>query len=275
MRKIHALALAVVLLVGPAAGVTAKPSGKEGLATPTFDFAHPFIFVPGDNDWTDCHRANNGGHDPLERLDALRRLFYPDTESLGRRTLVLSRQADVTDNPAWRIFRENQRWVYGNVVFVGLNVQGSNNNRGRTLEQDAEYAVRNEAVNAFMRESFAIAKEVDSPAVMLIIQANPDFERARGNPASGFRDFLNVLEQETLAFAPRPVVLVHGDSHYLRIDKPLTASASGRRIENFTRVETFGGRDDHWVRGSVDPRDPNVFSFTQRIVDATIVNHQP
>lgn len=31
-------------------------------------FAHPFVFVPGDNEWTDCHRANNGGYDPLERL---------------------------------------------------------------------------------------------------------------------------------------------------------------------------------------------------------------
>jgi hypothetical protein len=35
-------------------------------------FTAPFIFVPGDNEWTDCHRANNGGFDPLERLDRLR-----------------------------------------------------------------------------------------------------------------------------------------------------------------------------------------------------------
>lgn len=31
-------------------------------------FGHPFIFVFGDNDWTDCHRANNGSYDPVERL---------------------------------------------------------------------------------------------------------------------------------------------------------------------------------------------------------------
>ena len=23
-------------------------------------FAHPLIYVPGDNEWTDCHRLNNG-----------------------------------------------------------------------------------------------------------------------------------------------------------------------------------------------------------------------
>ena len=35
------------------------------------------IYVPGDNEWTDCHRANNGGYDPLERLAFLRAMFYP------------------------------------------------------------------------------------------------------------------------------------------------------------------------------------------------------
>lgn len=239
------------------------------------DFAHPFVFVPGDNDWTDCHRPNNGGYDPLERLAALRALFYPSTYSLGRRTIELTRQSDVADDAAWTIFKENQRWTYGNVVFVALNVQGSNNNLGRAPQQDAEYAVRNAAVNAFMRESFALAKGLDSPAIMLIVQANPSFETARTTPTSGFRDFLTVLEAETLAFAPRPVVLVHGDSHYFRIDKPLTAAATGRRIENFTRVETFGERDNHWVRGSADPRDPNVFSFAQQIVEANVVNRAP
>ena len=31
----------------------------------------PLVYVPGDNEWTDCHRASNGGYDPLERLDNL------------------------------------------------------------------------------------------------------------------------------------------------------------------------------------------------------------
>ncbi len=26
---------------------------------------HPFVLLPGDNDWTDCHRS---GFDPVERL---------------------------------------------------------------------------------------------------------------------------------------------------------------------------------------------------------------
>src|SRR5437867_171016 len=28
-------------------------------------FADPLVYTPGDNEWTDCHRLNNGGYDPL------------------------------------------------------------------------------------------------------------------------------------------------------------------------------------------------------------------
>ena len=29
----------------------------------------PAVFTPGDNDWTDCDRPNNGGYNSLERLN--------------------------------------------------------------------------------------------------------------------------------------------------------------------------------------------------------------
>jgi len=37
----------------------------------------PVVYTPGENEWTDCHRANNGAYDPLERLSALRQVFFP------------------------------------------------------------------------------------------------------------------------------------------------------------------------------------------------------
>jgi hypothetical protein len=66
-------------------------------------------------------------------------------------------------------------------------------------------------------------------------------------------------------------VLVHGDSHYFRIDKPLVGTRTGRRIEHFTRVETFGENDNHWLHVTVEPGSPNVFVFDQRIVTLNIV----
>ena len=89
---------------------------------------------------------------------------------------------------------------------------------------------------------------------------------------TGFDEFLLALEAETLAFNG-PVVLLHGDSHIFRIDKPLLNSRTGRMIENFTRVETFGTPDVHWVRVIVDTNDPNVFTFKPEIVKKNLLHH--
>lgn len=233
-------------------------------------FTSPFIFIFGDNEWTDCHRANNGAYNPLERLAKLRELFTQTDRSLGKRTLRLTRQSE---NPQFSLYRENVRWVHRGVVFVGLNIPGSNNNLGRTPEADAEYRDRNAATIAWMQAAFSQAKTINSPGIMLVIQANPGFELKSDDPnRTGYNDFLAALEKETIAFK-KPVVLVHGDTHYFRIDKPLVGTVSQQRIENFTRLETFGSPDVHWVRAQVDPKDPNVFRFEQRIVRKNLVNH--
>ena len=229
-------------------------------------FRAPLVYIPGDNEWTDCHRLNNGPYDPLGRLDLLRQMFFATDQSLGQRTLTLERQSD---DPTWALYRENVRWMMHDVLFVGLHIVGSNNNLGRTPSADAEYAARNAANLAWLADSFDFAAERQVRGIMLIIQANPNFE---GTPAqrTGFNDFLAAVQAETLAF-DRPVVLVHGDSHYFRIDKPLPGT-TGRRIERFTRVETFGETDNHWLLVTVSPGDPNVFRFEQRIVAANVVN---
>jgi hypothetical protein len=232
-------------------------------------FEAPFIYVPGDNEWTDCHRANNGAFDPIERLSYLRALFFPNEQSLGRHTITLVRQSD---NPAFLPYRENVRWEASRVLFAGLHVVGSNNNITGTPA--SEYVQRNAATLAWLRESFAIATTGGFRAILLIVQANLGIELpvtdARRN---GFNEFIAALEAETIAFG-KPVVLVHGDSHYFRIDKPLIGTRSGRRVENFTRVETFGELDNHWLHVDVHPTNPNVFVFDQRIVTANLVDQR-
>jgi hypothetical protein len=227
-------------------------------------FTHPLVYVFGDNEWTDCARATNG-FDPEERLQRLREVFTKGEQSLGRSKLPLARQSS---SERFAKFRENVRWTMGNVMFVGLDIPGSANNFGKR-----EFAERNAANLAWLKESFDFATVENRRAIMLVIQANPFPERGSTNRVhAGYRDFLAALEKETLAFQ-KPVVLVHGDSHYFRIDNPLNGTKSHRRIENFTRVETFGNPDVHWLRVTVDPRDPNVFTFHPQIVKANLVNH--
>lgn len=134
---------------------------------------HPFIFTPGDNDWTDCHRAKPRKYDPVERLAKLRQVFFKGDKSLGKRSLSLTRQSK--DNE-YAKFRENVRWTYAGVQFVTLHMVGSNNNLGRTLEMDDEYEERNLANLAWMSEAFEQAKNSGSKAIMIISQANPQFE---------------------------------------------------------------------------------------------------
>ena len=219
----------------------------------------PLIYTPGDNEWTDCHRT---GGDPLERLDFLRGIFFPTDQSLGGRTITLNRQSDA--------YPENVRWTRGGVTFATLHIVGSNNNLGRTPEADAEYTARNAANLEWLHESFEAARKKDSPGIMIAIQANPGFELEPDDPErTGFNDFLAALEQETLAFG-RPVVLVHGDSHYFRIDKPMYSSETGAHVVSFTRVETFGPPDVHWVRAVVRPGSSEVFSFDDEIVEENV-----
>jgi hypothetical protein len=221
-------------------------------------FEAPLIYTPGDNEWTDCHRANNGGFDPLERLAKIRSLFFPDDMSLGRKRLKLAQQSA---DPKFRKFVENARWTHNNVTFATLHIIGSNNNLQRNRAAVEEYLERNDANLAWLEASFAEARTQNRAALVLSIQANPHFEK-HPDEKSGFNDFLAVLERETLAFG-KPVLLIHGDTHYFRIDQPLTVGPQKRRADNFIRLEVYGERDVHGVLVSVDAAD-GVSPFTFR-----------
>jgi len=240
--------------------------------------ANPLIYTPGDNEWTDCH-AQQGvpGGDPLERLTKLRGLFFNGEQSFGQRTLALTRQS-ANGEGRFDKYRENVRWDLGGITFLTLHVVGSNNGLGRTPEGDAEFAERTSADLAWMRQGFEHARASNSRALMIFQQANiyPEFPPFPGDPKkepSGFTELKAALGKEAFAFG-KPVVLVHGDSHYFRVDKPymrLRRGPDDPAIENFTRVESFGSPNDHWLEVTVAGSDPNVFTFRPRIIAANVL----
>ena len=250
---------------------------------------HPFILTPGDNDWTDCVHLQARKVDPLEALAKVRGLFYPEGKSLGQRTIAVESQAS---DPQYAKFRENLRWSIGGVTFATLHIVGSNDNLGSAPEMQAEHRERKAANIAWMGAAFAKAKSDNSRGVVLMTQANPGFENywppdARGRyfgpfvgrgaapppPASGFDDYIAALQDELEGY-DRPVAYLHGDTHLFRIDKPLYSKKTNRLFENFTRVETFGWPDTHWVRVTVDPADPQLFTFKGEIVPENVVNRR-
>jgi hypothetical protein len=263
----------------------------------------PAVFTPGDNDWTDCDRAANGGFSSLDRLDLERQVFFGASSSLGKHPMKLEVQSTPSclgiAGPTACV--ENRRWTVRGVTYATVNIQGSCNNLCDIAPDPAEYAARNAADIAWLQQTFAKATAEGSAAVMIIGQADPGFDNSDATrsptrdpktlvendklPASdpqgsipapdGFHDFLAELRAQTIAFR-KPVVYVHGDSHYLRIDKPLQ-DIQGRRLENFTRVETFGDNaanglnDVQWLKVLVDPTSRDVFAFQPQIVPANRV----
>src|SRR5215510_11064506 len=249
----------------------------------------PAILTPGDNDWTDCDRPSNGGFNSLERLDHERAVFFSTPFSLGQRRM----RQDVQTTPLCLGVNgptpcvENRRWSHRGVTYVTLNIQGSCNNLCDTNPDPVEFAARNQANIAWMREAFRDATGRGSAALMIIAQADPGFDLSDGtraplrNPRTlaetdgqpdGFQEFLVALRDEVTAFR-KPVVYVHGDSHYFRVDKPFQDSA-GRRLENFTRVETYGdnqangNNDVNWLKVVVDARSREVFTYQPQVVPA-------
>jgi hypothetical protein len=251
-------------------------------AAERFDtFRSPLIYVPGDNEWTDCHRKNNGGFNALERLTFLRQTMFAEERSFGQRTLRLEHQG-----PPGGVYAENTRWTYGDVVFLGLNIPGSNNNKVGTTDcissksvrnqddcaaDNVEYQARDAANIAWLHDSFALAKAGGLRGLMVVIQADMSFDlpetetfNERTQPGfDGYNNFIAALVAETQAFAGQ-VVLVHGDIHFFKVDKPLVNQAN--LIPNLTRVETFGSPNVHWVKVTVDPRSRNLFRFEPMIV---------
>ncbi|HKD32670.1 MAG TPA: hypothetical protein VKB73_04270 [Gaiellaceae bacterium] len=270
----------------------------------------PAIFTPGDNDWTDCDRTSNGGFNSLERLQYERGLFFSTDQSLGQHTMTLEVQTaplcqgttSLTGQPRFMTgCVENRRWTFHGVTYATLDVQGTCNNLCSSGAGDPggdvpEYAARETADEAWLHQTFDEARSHGSAAVMIIWQADPGFDTSGyqgapkrkpndlmetdGNP-DGFHDILSALRDETIAFE-KPVVLVHGDSHWFMVDKPLHDS-HGRTIENFTRVETFGDHTFgaahpdwdtnyvHWVKVLVDPQSRDVFAFQPQVVPANRV----
>ena len=269
---------------------------------------HPWIYTPGDNEWTDCSTIAPK-RDPLDALARLRSLFFPAGSSLGQRTISLERQQDdPTTSLNEGVYIENQRWVHGKIMFLTVHIVGSNDNCimiradgttegtlpatgatpafGDVSTCSAEKKDREAANLEWLDESFAQAKAMGVQGLVILTQANPGISafklaglRVFANTDTGRKVFANYLNKfQALATDPdwgaKPILLVHGDSHYFRIDTPMqratsdgslsfTPSATAIAVDNFLRLEVFGNPDTQWVRVRVDFRDPNLFVIQQ------------
>jgi hypothetical protein len=236
----------------------------------------PLLYTPGDNEWTDCHRANNGAYDPLERLGVIRSMFFPVPGlSLGvSHKQVLSQSVF----GGFSTFVENQLWVEAGTVFTLVHVVGSNNSllpwytddmTGTKMDdparRTAEEVARTAANLDWLDRSFDEANRDAAAAVIIIMQA----DMWDGMPLNGFNETVQKIAARTLAFG-KPVLLVEGDSHVFKVDNPLAMGSPihgvTTPVPNLTRVVVQGSTTaplSEWVRLHVDPAAMPPFSWTR------------
>ena len=213
----------------------------------------PLVFVPGDNDWTDCHRRSAGRFDPLERLDRLRELFFRTPAALGRGHLPLRQQAAWTGHEG-RVLRrlpENCQWHAGGVRFVTLNVPGSADGRDASLPAGHQQA-RAVANRDWLLDAATTARAEGAGALAIALHANPAIERAPTTAQGGGDPYapLRAWIADAMRAFPGEVLLLHGDTHRFRSDRPWRgATGLEPRLRRLQRVECYGSPfAANWVR---------------------------
>lgn len=226
----------------------------------SFDkFVDPLVYTPGDNEWADCHSARIGKANPLQRLAAIRSVFFPrGGRTLGQNPISVTAQSG---------YKENVMFATGRLTISTLHIVGSENDlrpwsglgfTNATTEQVAEEKARVNAAVAQIRSAFATAKAKNSRAVVLMTQADMF---APGTQYSGYRNayqsIVRAIASESKAFK-KPVFLFNGDTHIYAKDKPLNNEKwlsfygiSGA-APNLTRVSIEGETYvDEYVRVNV------------------------
>ncbi|HEY9225354.1 MAG TPA: hypothetical protein VIP11_01825 [Gemmatimonadaceae bacterium] len=247
-------------------------------------FDDPFVYTPGDNEWTDCHVAskNNGLYTPTERLIAVRNVFFPVIgRTLGVHSAQVTSQAEV--DPANAQYVENVLWTHANVVFATFNVTGSNDDKadwGTPLPADAanypsqtqERATRLQANRAWLERTFERAKE--AKAVVLALQADmwDGTLATRSTTIEAYDDLVVQIGTLSAKFG-KPVLLLEGDSHVFRVDQPFVPTSPLFGLHpntpvapNVTRLVVNGSSSrTEYVRLTINPeaKDGNVFTFVE------------
>ena len=203
-------------------------------------FKNPLIYTPGDNEWSDCHKAAEGRSRALTAQRQPRRLrgrrsdrqprsgpldLLPDPglRWAAARSGCSRRRRTSTPLTRGTAYVENVMWEQSKVLFVTLNVPGGSNNDadiwfGAGPHRTRRPRDRRAAPAADLRwldAAFAQAAHDDVDAV--VIQAQADMWDLDSKPVTHHADyepFVASIATHTAAFG-KPVLMFNGDSHRL------------------------------------------------------------
>ena len=263
-------------------------SGKQ-LCTEAYDrqvfdlwtaFEDPLVYTPGDNEWTDCHKAGEGGGtynattgqidfvldasgnavdyangDPIANLDLVRSIFFSHPGvTLGKRQPVLSQgQYFHPLHPSDGRYVENVMFTRSRVLFVTINLPGGSNNDTdvwygapvASAAQLQEAAARTGADLRWLELAFGVAKLAHLEGVVIQAQADMWDPEKGADHLAGFEPYVEAIARHTTAFG-KPVLMLNGDSHVYLSHNPLSAADPlnvmhpGHDVPNFHRIVVHG-----------------------------------
>jgi hypothetical protein len=234
------------------------------------DSAGPFILTPGDNEWEDCPRWRPTPRDSIESLEALRRIFFPDRWSMGRKRIETLAQDQCIASPppgcGCAAHPENRQWRHGRVHFATVNIPGHRNNVGHDARNDREALCRNAANQEWIERAAVAAADPQVRALVVLTQANPwePYPRQYRHVFDGFIDQMATLP----ARLGKPILFVNGDTHTYRVTEFL--GTDGWPVGGITRMEVHGTPTIGWVLVTVDTARDDPFGFDPRLVGLSI-----
>ncbi|MGO2130864.1 MAG: hypothetical protein ACTH4U_19205 [Pseudoalteromonas prydzensis] len=172
----------------------------------------PFIYTPGDNEWTDCDRANlTPRYDELERLVFLKSLMY------DRAYLEKAKQLEQFKRQA--SMAENARWQFAGVEFITLHIAGTHNGRRQILNSDKQLAYQQADARDANNLQWLAQANPTAKGYVIAFQADiythqtdqPACSAALRQTCDGFKVYRDAI-REFASTVKKPVLVIHGDT---------------------------------------------------------------
>ncbi|WP_392343988.1 hypothetical protein [Pseudoalteromonas prydzensis] len=174
--------------------------------------SQPFIYTPGDNEWTDCDRTNlTPRYDELARLVFLKSLMY------DRTYFEKAKQLEKFKYQASMI--ENARWQFADVEFMTLHIAGTHNGRRQILNSDKQLAYQQADARDVNNLQWLAQANPTAKGYVIAFQADiythqtdqPACDAALHQECDGFKIYRDAL-REFASTVKKPVLVIHGDT---------------------------------------------------------------
>lgn len=225
------------------------------------EFTAPFFYTPGDNEWTDCYRTNNGAFDPLERLKKLRQVFFDESYFAQNAFLGVQSQGILVEE--FSDYIENQMWVVSETIFLLIHVVGSNNNMDSiSASGEREFLLREKANKQWINRAFDLLKEDQISDLVVVFHGEPFVDWMMPQPSllyPGFSETVGASLFEKAMKTDKNILLINGDTHRYKWDHPFYGA--GLNSGNVSRLVVPGARDMRAVKISIQRNDENYYSL--------------